>query len=398
MAATTRRRNGVVPFGGKGIKFTKAGQAEVKRRVAAGESRSAATKAVYARTNGLALSNRGVFGGLALDNYGGLALPFGLGVVAVDAAKVIGTGLAGAALHAVVAPKIEEYVGKIPYGDRLLALEIPDSIPVFGGMGLSNTVTGVVGGLALGALSVFLGEKLGIREITIYGSAAAGGIMIAGPILDYAAKGGGDASELSADDLSGLSLDDLAGLAIDNYGGLSEDQYAGIGVFGDGMAYELGPIVDDEEYGQASLGDAYYSGADFDVDEGNSIVRGRGTFQGRFGPPARRVEQHGGKQGGSASHLAGRPGHRWGWLIRMIGWKNVEKLAKMPPEARVKAIKQLRESALVTFKQITEQAQVQTLAPQEFAPATSGSVAGGAEGVHGASSSFGSTIFGGQGL
>ena len=82
----------------------------------------------------------------------------------------------------------------------------------------------------------------------------------------------------------------------------------------------------------------------------------------------------------------------------MIGWKNVEKLAKMPPEARVKAIKQLRESALSTFKQISQQAQVQALAPQEFAPVVSGAVSGGAEGVHGASSSFGSTIFGGQGL
>ena len=161
------------------------------------------------------------------------------------------------------------------------------------------------------------------------------------------------------------------------------------------MAYELGSIVSDDEYGQASLGDAYYSGADFDVEEGDSIVRGRGQFQGKYGTAPQRIEQHGGRQDGSASHLAGRPGHRWGWLIKMIGWKNVEKLAKMPPAARVQAIKQLRDSAMATFKQISQQSQAQALAPSEFAPVVSG---GAADGVHGASSSFGSTIFGGQGL
>jgi hypothetical protein len=366
-----------------------------------------ASKAELAAMRG-ARNNPGVFGALALDNYGGLALdnyggfgglalsnplPFGVGVVAISTGKVIVTGLAGAALHAVVGSKIEEYLPNIPMGDKLLALEVPESIPVIGGMGLSNTVTGIIGGLAVILGSQYLGRKFAVHGLAEYGSAVGGGILIAGPILDYAAKGHSDKA--------GLSADDLAGLAIDNYGdlgALSEDQYSGVGVFGDGMAYELGPIVSDDEYGQASLGDAYYSGADFDVDEGDCIVRGRGRFQGKYGTAPQRIEQHGGRQEGSASHLAGRPGHRWGWLIKMIGWKNVEKLAKMPPAARVQAIKQLRDSAMATFKQISQQSQVQALASSEFAPAVSGLNTFGADGVHGASSSFGSTIFGGQGM
>ena len=342
---------------------------------------------------GLALTNPGVFGGLALDNG---ILPFGLGATLTDGLMEAGVGLAGALVHGYVAPIAAEQLTKLPvvggYVAAVLDYTIPESVPVLGGTGISNTVLGLLAGTVVVTVSQIAAQKYGMAQVGKYGTALGIGTIVVGPALDFFSRGS---------DKGGLSSEALAGLALDNYGGIAEDSFAGVGVFGDGvfgdgMAYQIGPIVDDAEYGQASLGDAYYSGADFDMNEGEAIVQGRGRFHGRYGSPVRRVEQHGGRSGG-ASHLAGQPGHRWGWLIKMIGWKNVEQLAKLSPEARVRAIKQLRESALATFKQITVEARAEQLAPSEFSP-VSGTSFSGADGVHGAGSSFGSTIFGGQGL
>jgi hypothetical protein len=362
----------------------------------------ASVKAAYRKKHGLPPQAEDNYGALALDNYGALALdnygalaldnpvPF-VGGVAADAGKLVLTGLAGALGHAVVADKVEEILPKIPGGEMLLDLSVPEGIPLIGGMELDNTITGTIAGIALIAFSQFVGRKAMNPMIASYGSALGTGILIAGPILDFAAIGD-DEDEDGA----------VAGLALDNYGDFYEEELGALaldneGTFGDGMAYQLGAIAEGDagdEYGQASLGDAFYSGADFDLGEGQALVNGRRSWAGRYGHPPRRIGRMGGVRG-SASHLASKPGHRWGWLIKMIGWKNVQALAAMPPKQRVGTIKKLRENALSTFQQLQAQAvQVEAAAAPELAPVT----ADGADGVAGAFGAYGATVFSGQGL
>jgi len=360
----------------------------------------------YRKKHGIAQDNYGAlaldnYGALALDNYGALALdnpvPF-VGGVAADAGKLVLVGLAGALGHAFVADKVEDLLPKIPViGEKLLDLSVPDAIPVIGGMELDNTVSGTIAGIALIAISQIAGRKLGQPMLSTYGSALGTGIIMAGPILDFAGGTSAGGDDEGAEDA------DIAGLALDNYGAFYEDDLSGLALentgtfgdaYGDGMAYQLGAIAEEgDDYGQASLGDAYYSGADFDLGEGQALVNGRGAFHRRFGAPTRRVQRMGGTRGG-ASHLASKPGHRWGWLIKMIGWANVQKLAAMPPKQRVIVIKKLRSNALDTFSQLQVQAQEQVLSAPELAPLGQT----GPDGVSGVFGAYGATVFGGAGL
>lgn len=339
-------------------------------------------RAKHALTNGLALDN---YGALALDNYGGLALenpvPF-VGGVAANTGLLLVTGLAGGIGHAFLGDKVEGLLAKIPVvGERLMDLSIPEAIPVIGGMSLDNTIVGAVTGIGLIAAAQFLGRRTGMRHITEYGTALGTGVIIAGPVLDFAGAGSN-----SGDDLAGLALENegtFGGLALENEG-----------TFGDGMAYQIGSIVgDDSEYDQASLADAFYSGADFDVAEGQAILNGRAAFQQRFGHAPRRVDVHGGRRSGP-SHLASRPGHRWGWLIKMIGFENVQKLAALPPQKRVSVLKQMQSSAVATFQQLMAEQKVAEIAAPELAPEG----AQGADGVNGLFGAYGATVFGGAGL
>jgi hypothetical protein len=290
----------------------------------------------------------------------------------------------GAAALVAVSPYLNEYLPQIPVVGQYL-----EDVTVMG-YSVQNTLIGGLVGIAAIVATQIAANKLGDQRIGKYGFALASGIAAAGAVVDVVKARSGDSGETG-----GIGADDLSGLALDNsgvFGGIALDN---TGAYGDGMAYQLGSISsDDTDYAQASLGDAYYSGADFDVEEGEAMVQGRGQFQGRFGNPPVRIQAMGG-QAGSASHLAGRKGHRWGWLVKMIGWKNVERLAALPPKQRVQVLKQLRENALATFKQVLIQNREETLAAPEMVPAATAS---GAEGVGGAYSSFGSTIFGGQGL
>ena len=372
------------------------GEQRKKYRQAKAEGLSVQEATAVALANpygALALDN---YGALALDNYGALALdnplPFVGGVV--GASKLALTGLVGALGHAYIAPKAEELLEKIPGADKLLSIEVPEALPVVGGMSLTNTIVGILTGAAITGISQYAGRKLGQPMLATYGTALGAGIAIAGPIVDYV---GQDDVMGSDEDLAGLALDNYGGLALDNYGGLALDNTGTFGdalggAYGDGMAYQLGAITseDQDDFGQTTLADAYYSGADFDLGEGQALVNGRHAFRRRFGHAPQRIATHGGRSAG-ASHLAGKPGHRWGWLIKMIGWTNVQKLAAMPPEQRVATIKKLRQNALDSFKQMQVEAQEQILAAPEL-------TADGPDGVNGAFGAYGATIFGGAGL
>ena len=129
------------------------------------------------------------------------------------------------------------------------------------------------------------------------------------------------------------------------------DMVIGDMVIGDGGMYQIGVDAGAGSaaaaYSDAELGDAYYSGPDFDMGEGEGALSGSETWFGNFGVPAsspvrtrRPVSRH-----------AGRRGHRWGWLVKLVGWDSFRQIAAMQPKDRLELIKQLRAQALQTVEQ-----------------------------------------------
>jgi hypothetical protein len=169
--------------------------------------------------------------------------------------------------------------------------------------------------------------------------------------------------------------DDMAGLAMSatgmEYQGLAMSatgmEYQGLAMsatgseMGDGLAYDVVPFDGVAmDYNGASLGDAAAAPADLSVEEGDAAVRGAAAWQARFGqPPIVRVRNADG-----FSAYAGRPGHRFGWLIQLIGFDRFQKLAMLSPQARVALIAQLKTQAVTLADQrfAAQQPQASTLA------------------------------------
>jgi hypothetical protein len=202
--------------------------------------------------------------------------------------------------------------------------------------------------------------------------------------------------DLNEDELDEEISDDMAGvfggIALDNqgvFGGIAMDNY------GDGMAYEIGGFsspFDDaaSAYGSAELADAQHAGADLDVAEGQAACAGPQKWMNRFGHPPHRMNAMGGSPG-APSHLAGRRGHRWGWMIKLIGFKKFQRLAALPPKQRLTLIKKMRRAAIITMKR--------ELKPQLPAPSpefVSGHTANMAGTANGADSSYAGMLFAGQ--
>lgn len=173
------------------------------------------------------------------------------------------------------------------------------------------------------------------------------GAMIVGAAVDFIDhKRGGDSSEASMD--AEFTGDDMALNGVAYTGGeLNGVAYTGGEL--NGLAYTGGDLNGahmnglhslNEAYMRASFEDAAYSGADFDAAEGQAMLHGPRAYMAKFGLPAMRN----GRRSGMSS-MAGKHGHRWGWLVRMVGWERAAKLAAMPPSKRCAIINQLRGQA-----------------------------------------------------
>ena len=310
------------------------------------------------------------FGALALENpfpFVGSLLPS-----SVTVPTVVGFGGA-AAVHLFAVPKAQEMYAKIPVvGDY-----INEWVPY--------TTTGVIGGAA----AAFAASKVR-GDASKYLTALASGLVLFGIGLDV--KNAIASRVSTSDSLGDLALDfgglgiDLGALALENPG------------YGDGMAWETASLSASPEsldYSQASLADAGLSGADFSADEGQNLLNG--TFGSAYGLPPRRQAGH--VRG--ASHLAGRPGHRWGWLVQLVGMNKARQIAALPPNQRVALIARLRAAAIRTFQQQTASqtaesaATVASLAPQFDAPAagTAPDAAGGAQGPMGPGEDLSGALF-----
>ena len=323
---------------------------------------------------GLALSNPGVFGGLALSNPGYKSLAMKAGVATVGAA-------AGAYVHAKAVPWVSENVyARIPYAGEYL-------------QEYAYASTGVLAGALLGGVAAAVGGQAGL-----YIGLLAGGVAAAGGALQVADMTGmlGESDldlDLNEDELEAEMSEDMSGvfggIAMDNsgvFGGIAMDNY------GDGMAYEIGGFSSpfDEAasaYGSAELADAQHAGADLDVAEGQAACAGPREWLNRFGHPPHRAHAMGGSPGAS-SHLAGRSGHRWGWLIKLIGFKKFQRLASLPPKQRLATIKKMRRAAIITMKREMK---------SQLPPANPEFVSGQtAQTAHGVDASYAGMLFSGH--
>jgi hypothetical protein len=302
----------------------------------------------------MVIGNPGVFGGLAMTNP---SYDF-MGFAKYSATALIAGG-ASYKIHQIAVPWVQE--------------NVYDRIPVVGEY-LNQYPYAATGVIASGALGIAASKIGGVAGM--YLGVVAGAVALTGGVLQAQEMFGGEsldvADEFEGDaDLAGLAMTNpgvFSGLALENnahaMGGLALENPHGMahlngiamdnGGFGDGMAYQVAPLgmpdfsEGHSDYSGASLADALISGADLSVDEGNAAVLGKRAYLRRFGHPTVRMHAMGAPRG--KSHLAGRPGHRWGWLIKMIGFQRFQALAALPPKKRLAVLKKMRASAIQAYK------------------------------------------------
>jgi hypothetical protein len=363
---------------------------------------------VYASANGLALENAGIMQALdprnIITNFRAFAVPMvsGFGVGAAAHGVLAGTGVQARICDTLAGLPIVgvAFDTPIPVLDRTFCELAP------------HTIQGSVAGIALGALAAVSATVLpGQRGLAAFLASTSASAVALGPVLDiyFFSKevaeerlpSVGPMGALALDNFGGIALDNFGGLALDNFGGIALDNTSALGGialdntsalgglalsnYGDGFAYQTAPLQASSvgDYEQCSMGDAFYSGSDFSVEEGTALMNGRDSWFQHFGTPAYRPKS----DPSAASHFAGQPGHRWGWLVRFCGWPKAQQIAALPPKKRLQVIKEMRAAAMAAYQRsmLTERAvaaEAQAPAP-EFAPAGGAQAPGGPVGAYG---------------
>jgi hypothetical protein len=325
----------------------------------------------------LALTNPG-FGGVT-QYLSGYAVPVAL------------SGAAAGAVHAIASTSgwtetLAETAGKIPVVGEFVEYNMP------------YTLQGLLVGTGLAMAAPMLGGTAG-KYLALTGGAAlvfGGGIDAFNFMLGE--EDGGevedmildeelddfDLSELDdfdleeTDDVAGLAFGDLALENISSLGDLALENTSALG----GFASLSAPSPLGGDYGQCSYADAYYSGADFSGVEGQALLNGRSRWMRKFGSPTVRA---GRKTSNTASHHAGKAGHRWGWLIRTVGWQKAKQISSLPPRKRIRLIHKLRQAAIATYQELLTDAHALQAeagsANAEFVAPAAGTAAAGANGA-----------------
>lgn len=161
------------------------------------------------------------------------------------------------------------------------------------------------------------------------------------------------------------------GIAYDLYRAYKGTSHSlsGVDEYGDGMAYDVVPLGDIDglamsglamgdadmgspedmglvnDYADAEMGDAELCGSDFGQAEGEALLAGPEAWRATFGAPPILRTRHRSRH----SRHAQKPGHRWGWLIKMVGPVRARKIAQMEPDDRVELINKLRAQAIATI-------------------------------------------------
>lgn len=369
-------------------------------QIAATERMLAANKQKRAASNP-GIFGDGMFGGIALEN------PAVFGAVPVlKYGAITGAAAAGGLfVHYKAVPWISSNVyTKIPVVGQYLVQ-------------YNYAATGLLAGTVLAGVAARLqGDARTAAGLVATGVFAAGGMLQLAKYLGLLNEQGEVeapslelteeevvATEPSAE-LSGM-FGGLGGIALENrgLGGIAMDNtgmFGGLG-YGDGMPYEVAPFTPPglsgfdqgvSDYAGASPADALYSGADLDVEEGQAACAGHAAYMSKFGHPPVRISAMGGQL--THSHLAGRQGHRWGWLIKMVGFNGFQQIAALPPAQRLAILRKMRAAALAAYKQ--ELSAPAQLPSAEVSPVdVSGTTAVTAGAATGADSSYGAMLFAG---
>jgi hypothetical protein len=262
-----------------------------------------------------------------------------------------------------------------------------------------------IGGAAVGIVSGLVASRATDSTTRAAAGLIGGAAVAIGLGIDayrhFIAKGGSTAGD---DDMGSLALsgdDDMGSLALsgDDMGSLalSGDDMGSIAL-GDGGAFQiqnLGYHGDHSAlssmYADSAMADAYFSGPDLDGVEGEAALAGASTFMGTFGAaPVRAAGQR-----RMQSRHAGLRGHRWGWLVKMVGFENFQKIVALPPEQRVGVIKQLREQAMASVQRFVDESKAAQLASQPVTAPGALSQSGATAGYD--LSGYGATLFSGNG-
>jgi len=268
---------------------------------------------------------------------------------------------------------LENLVAKVPFiGSKVAPYTQPIAVAMIGGAGVvgglsmigrlpmvgqyakypfGNAFGASIMGLGLAVASAFLPVSSDTKKSLAIAFASAGGAINAGQLLMC----GFDLDACKAQNLALLGSDDSADSAsavVADTAGLGDGMYYEIQPSYSGISYN-GVSVDmaGVDYQSAELGDAMSCPSDLSVAEGQSAVKGREAFLQRFGMPSRKIA--GAKSYQSA--MVGKEGHRWGWLIKALGYQRFSKLASLPPKQRKELIAKMKASAIASSQATFDQ-------------------------------------------
>jgi hypothetical protein len=288
-----------------------------------------------------------------------------------NALYTAGTGAVVGIAHAYLAPMISNVIS-----------EYAPNIPVVGeyvaraGEAAPYTITGFLAGTVVAGI----GAALNISP-SLYGPAAVlalGSGIVMDTVSAYDQMGAGS-------DKAGIVYNGIAynGIAYSGagYGGLAAMTNPGYGS-ADAQAVMA-------EYGDAMESDAAMSGDDFDDEEGQAFMQGPRAFFARFGRPARVAS----RARSAYSRHAGKPGHRWAWLVKLVGFDKAAEIASLSPDRRLSVIAALKAQALRSLPALMAQ---QNTGTTTGSPYTVGMDAAGAQGASG-SMGYGAIVYAGAG-
>ena len=245
-----------------------------------------------------------------------LSLPIKRFFKAELALPVIGAGLAVGAAHYYAAPQVARGIEWI--GSQAAKLPVVGEYAQkgfdFAAEHAAYTTTGLAAGAALAIVGSLakrpqLGMALGAAAVT-----------------------------------SGLAMDALGFLTKRSQMGSLYESFppASYGaVAASGSSY--GAVVE-SQYADAQMADASACGKDFSHEEGQALVSGPAAVLAVAGAPS--IAQGVRRTDVALSRFAGLRMHRWGWLIKAVGFDRARKIAMLSPSERLKVIDQLRKQAI----------------------------------------------------
>lgn len=278
-----------------------------------------------------------------------------------------------------VAP-VQRLIGKVPFVGTLLSTFIAPlalgvaagTVHYFGVKGLQAVAPGVmdkvapvqftIAGSLVAGILLAGGRIPGLKMIDadLRKKLAAGALVLGGGLDTYRAlsRNVGDlGDEIPLYNYSGAYGEDVAlypynGLGVDlgdggRYDVIGMEAYNPENAFYGDAGMPVGAMV----YAAAQPADAAMCPPDLAQEEGEAALAGLDAYAATFGAvPVVQTSRTGG-----VSALAGRPGHRWGWLIQLIGFEEFQKVCAMSPDQRVRYIAQLKQHAI----QLANQKQVE---------------------------------------